>query len=150
MCGVIRYRFIPRLEKMLRCWHIFSCHKVENDKSQFSQKNCTSQSNMSHRQESCNQHTFFKSTNDYIDKYNIVFFKTILQKLTFRKGQLHQLKGEIFITRNLSRITRPGGVNKVLHAANLCLNKVFHAANLWTVLLSRCCCFTIQVYLQMF
>ena len=33
-------------------------------------------------------------------------------------------------TRNLSRITPPGGVYKVLHAANLCVNKVFHAANL--------------------
>ena len=31
-------------------------------------------------------------------------------------------------TRNLSRITPPGGVNKVLNGAKLCVNKVFHAA----------------------
>ena len=58
-----------------------------------------SQSNMSHRQESWNLHTVFNSTNDNIDKYNIVIFKAILQKLTLRKGHLHQLKGEFFIKK---------------------------------------------------
>ena len=71
--------------------------KLKKIKANSHRKTVCHKSNMSHRQESWNQHTFFNSTNDYIDKYNIVIFKAILQKLTFRKGHLHQLKGEIFV-----------------------------------------------------
>ena len=65
-------------------------------------------------------------------------------------------KKKTYKIRNLSRITPPGCVNKVFHAANLCANKVFHAMfpvlpcshGKFVLLLSRCDlkCIMVLVY----